>query len=407
MQLLQFLFRTSYKMLVILSNCKEKRLPFPLLERATSCAYGFSPAPAPRTLHPGTSFARWTSSTVLCPLAAVHFALRSRQTLCPFENNLFHRTYLCRSRLAEAEGRSFFAERSRHPGGGFCAVLRGFGAYFSSPWAYPQQTAFRVFRSPRLSLCQPALFLGKRSIPWLWRCAFCAVSVFDSGRSLWAVPMQPPGRPFPYGVCVHAPFAPEASAVLGFYADFGSVGFALRNAFPFPNSRWIWNRALQTFGSWGHPVGCRWTENPCVPVFLRGPSLSGASAPLSSVSAFARRNSALRISEKAGLWKKSSRRVFCLVSRGPPPRLCRHCARGGDHSAMPVSFNCRVLPIFWMLRPARFPGLCPCASAHPGLAGRVPISGFPLDRSCSQPRSFARPAACGFFAVRRLLRIAA
>lgn len=272
--------------------------------------FGFSPAPAPRTLHPGTSFARWTSSTVLCPLDAVHFALRSRQTLCPFENNLFHRTYLCRSRLAEAEGRSFFAERCRHPGGGFCAVLRGFGAYFSSPWAYPQQTAFRVFRSPCLSLCQPALFLGKRSIPLLWRCAFCAVSVFDSGRSLWAVPMQPPGRPFPYGVCVHAPFAPEASAVLGFYADFGSMGCALRNAFPFPNSRWIWNRALQTFGSWGHPVGCRWTENPCVPVFLRGPSLSGASAPLSSVSAFARRNSALRVSEKAGLWKKSSRRFL-------------------------------------------------------------------------------------------------
>ena len=406
MQLHQFIFRPSHKMLVILSNCK-KRLPFPLLERATSCAYGFSPAPAPRTLHPGTSFARWTSSTVLCPLAAVHFALRSRQTLCPFENNLFHRTYLCRSRLAEAEGRSFFAERCRHPGGGFCAVLRGFGAYFSSPWAYPQQTAVRDSRSPCLSLCQPALFLGKRSIPLLWRCAFCAVSVFDSGRSLWAVPMQPPGRPFPYGVCVHAPFAPEASAVLGFYADFGSVDSALRNAFPLPNSRWIWNRALQTFGSWGHPVGCRWTENPCVPVFLRGPSFPGASAPLSSVSAFARRNSALRVSEKAGLWKKSSRRVFCLVSRGPPPRLCRHCARGGDLSAMPVSFNCRVLPIFWMLRPARFPGLCPCASAHPGLAGRVPISGFPLDRSCSQPRSFARPAACGFFAVRRLLRIAA
>ena len=325
----------------------------------------------------------------------------------PLKNNLFHRTYLCRSRLAEAEGRSFFCGALPPSRRGFCAVLRGFGAYFSSPWAYPQQTAFRVFRSPCLSLCQPALFLGKRSIPWLWRCAFCAVSVFDSGRSLWAVPMQPPGRPFPYGVCVHAPFAPEASAVLGFYADFGSVDSALRNAFPFPNSRWIWNRALQTFGSWGHPVGCRWTENPCVPVFLRGPSFPGASAPLSSVSAFARRNSALRVSEKAGLWKKSSRRVFCLVSRGPPPRLCRHCARGGDLSAMPVSFNCRVLPIFWMLRPARFPGLCPCASAHPGLAGRVPISGFPLDRSCSQPRFFARPAACGFFAVRRLLRIAA
>lgn len=365
MQLLQFLFRTSYKMLVILSNCKEKRSPFPLLERATSCAYGFSPAPAPRTLHLGTSFARWTSSTVLCPLAAVHFALRSRQTLCPFENNLFHRTYLCRSRLAEAEGRSFFAERCRHPGGGFCAVLRGFGAYFSSPWAYPQQTAFRVFRSPCLSLCQPALFLGKRSIPWLWRCAFCAASVFDSGRSLWAVPMQPPGRPFPYGVCVHAPFAPEASAVLGFYADFGSVDSALRNAFPFPNSRWIWNRALQTFGSWGHPVGCRWTENPCVPVFLRGPSFPGASAPLSSVSAFARRNSALRVSEKAGLWKKSSRRVFCLVSRGPPPRLCRHCARGGDLSAMPVSFNCGFLPAFWTFASSASFGPLPLALFAP------------------------------------------
>lgn len=93
-------------------------------------------------------------------------------------------------------------------------------------------------------------------------------------------------------------------------------------------------------------------------------------------------------------------RVLRRVSAGTAPE-------GGDLSAMPVSFNCRVLPIFWMLRPARFPGLCPCASAHPGLAGRVPISGFPLDRSCSQPRSFARPAACGFFAVRRLLRIAA
>ena len=407
MQLHQFLFRPSHKMLVILSNCKEKRLPFPFLERATSCTW-VSLLLLRLGLcilgHPSHAGHRVRSSARL-PLSISLFGpvrpcvpLKTTSSIGPISVGLA---------LPKRKAGPFFAERCRHPGGGFCAVLRGFGAYFSSPWAYPQQTAFRVFRSPCLSLCQPALFLGKRSIPWLWRCAFCAASVFDSGRSLWAVPLQPPGRPFPDGVCVHAPFAPEASAVLGFYADFGSVGFALRNAFPLPNSRWIWNRALQTFGSWGHPVGCRWTENPCVPVFLRGPSLSGASAPLSSVSAFARRNSALRVSEKAGLWKKSSRRVFCLVSRGPPPRLCRHCARGGDLSAMPVSFNCRVLPIFWMLRPARFPGLCPCASAHPGLAGRVPISGFPLDRSCSQPRSFARPAACGFFAVRRLLRIAA
>lgn len=206
------------------------------------------------------------------------------------------------------------------------------------------------------------------SVPWeaFHPLSLAVRALRGFGFRFWTFPLgcsiaatRPPF--FPMGVSVHALFAPEALAVLGFYADFGSVDSALRNAFPFPNSRWIWNRALQTFGSWGHPVGCRWTENPCVPVFLRGPSLPGASAPLSSVSAFARRNSAPRVSEKAGLWKKSSRRVFCLVSRGPPPRLCRHCARGGDLSAMPVSFNCRVLPIFWMLRPARFPGLCPCA----------------------------------------------
>lgn len=63
------------------------------------------------------------------------------------------------------------------------------------------------------------------------------------------------------------------------------------------------------------------------------------------------------------------------------------------------SSGCCVLRVFRASAPALF--------AHPGLAGRVPISGFPLDRSCSQPRVFARPAACGFFAVRRLLRIAA
>lgn len=233
MQLLQFLFRPSHKMLVILSNCKEKRLPFPFLERATSCAYGFSPAPAPRTLHPGTSFARWTSSTVLCPLAAVHFALRSRQTLCPFENNLFHRTYLCRSRFAEAEGRSLFLRSAAAiPAGSLCAVLRGFGAYFSSPWAYPQQTAFRVSCSPCLSLSQPALFLGKRSIPCLWRCALCAASVFDSGRSLWAVPLQPPGRPFSRWGLRPCAFCARSSRRRGVLCRFRICGFCASKRIP-------------------------------------------------------------------------------------------------------------------------------------------------------------------------------
>lgn len=361
MQLHQFLFRPSHKMLVILSNCKEKRLPFPLLERATSCAYGFSPAPAPRTLHPGTSFARWTSSTVLCPLAAVHFALRSRQTLCPFENNLFHRTYLCRSRLAEAEGRSFLRSAAAIPAGVFAPCSAGSARISLAHGRILSKLRFGFSAPPVFPRANRLCFLG--SVPSLGfggaRFARFRFSILDVPFGLFHC--SHPAALLPDGVCVHALSAPEALAVPGFYADFGSVDSALRNAFPFPNSRWIWNRALQTFGSWGHPVGCRWTENPCVPVFLRGPSLPGASAPLSSVSAYARRNSALRVSEKAGLWKKSSRRVFCLVSRGPPPRLCRHCARGGDLSAMPVSFNCRVLPIFWMLRPARFPGLCPCA----------------------------------------------
>lgn len=316
MQLLQFLFRTSHKMLVILSNCKEKRLPFPLLERATSCVLvsllllrlGLCILGHPSHAgHRVRSSARLTLSISLFGPVRPCVPLKTTSSIGPISVGLA---------LPKRKAGPFFAERCRHPGGGFCAVLRGFGAYFSSPWAYPQQTAVRVFRSPCLSLCQPALFLGKRSIPWLWRCAFCAVSVFDSGRSLWAVPMQPPGRPFPYGVCVHAPFAPEASAVLGFYADFGSVDSALRNAFPLPNSRWIWNRALQTFGSWGHPVGCRWTENPCVPVFLRGPSFPGASAPLSSVSAFARRNSAPRVSEKSRSMEKEFPSCFLFGFSG-------------------------------------------------------------------------------------------
>ena len=407
MQLLQFLFRTSHKMLVILSNCKEKRLPFPLLERATSCAYGFSPAPAPRTLHPGTSFARWTSSTVLCPLAAVHFALRSRQTLCPFENNLFHRTYLCRSRLAEAEGRSFFAERCRHPGGGFCAVLRGFGAYFSSPWAYPQQTAVRDSRSPCLSLCQPALFLGKRSIPLLWRCAFCAVSVFDSGRSLWAVPLQPPGRPSSRWGLRPCAFCARSSRRPGVLCRFRICGFCASKRIPISEFSLDLESRFADFRVLGPS---RWLPVDGESVRTRFPPGSIVSWRLCAlVLCFCLcppKFCASRFGKKQ-VYGKRVPVVFCLVSRGPPPRLCRHYARGGDLSAVPVSFNCRVLPIFWMLRPARFPGLCPCASAHPGLAGRVPISGFPLDRSCSQPRFFARPAACGFFVVRRLLRIAA
>lgn len=302
---------------ILLSNYKKKRLPFPFLERATSRACGFSPAPAPRTLHLGTSFARWTSYAVLCPLAAVHFALRSRQTLCPFENNLFHRTYLCRSRFAEAEDRSFLRSVAALPAGIFAPCSTDPALVFSSPWAYPQQTVFRISRLPCLSQSQSALFLGKRSIPWLWRCAFCAAPVFDSGYSLRAVPWQPSGCPSSrWEFASMRSLRPKRSPSRGIMqiSDLWILRFSPH--FPFPNSRWVWNRALQTFGPWGHPFGCRWTENPCVSVFLRGPSLPDASAPFSSVSAFARRNSALRVSEKAGLWKKEFPSCFLFGSSG-------------------------------------------------------------------------------------------
>lgn len=111
-------------------------------------------------------------------------------------------------------------------------MLRGFGAYFSSPWAYPQQTAFRVSRSPCLSLSQPALFLGKRSIPCLWRCALCAASVFDSGRSLWAVPLQPPGRPSSRWGLRPCAFCARSSRHPGVLCRFRIYGFCASKRIP-------------------------------------------------------------------------------------------------------------------------------------------------------------------------------
>ena len=57
--------------------------------------------------------------------------------------------------------------------------------------------------------------------------------------------------------------------------------------------------------------------------------------------------------------------VFCLVFQGPPPRLCRHCARGSDLSAMPVSFNCGFLPAFWMFASSASFGPLPLALFAP------------------------------------------
>lgn len=247
------------------------------------------------------------------------------------------------------------------PAGSLCAVLRGFGAYFSSPWAYPQQTAFRVSRSPCLSLSQPALFLGKRSIPCLWRCALCAASVFDSGRSLWAVPLQPPGRPSSRWGLRPCAFCARSSRPRGVLCRFRICGFCASKRIPISEFSLDLESRFADFRVLGPS---RWLPVDGESVRTRFPPGSIVSWRLCAlVLCFCLcppKFCASRFGKSRSM-EKSSRRVFCLVSRGPPPRLCRHCARGGDLSAMPVSFNCRVLPIFWMLRPARFPGLCPCA----------------------------------------------
>lgn len=385
---------------------QRKKVAFSIAGKGNLLRFGFSPAPAPRTLHLGTSFARWTSSTVLCPLAAVHFALRSRQTLCPFENNLFHRTYLCRSRLAEAEGRSFFAERCRHPGGIFAPCSAGSARISLAHGRILSKLRFGFSAPPVFPYANRLCSLG--SVPSLGfggaRFARLRFSILDVPFGLF--PCSHPAALFPMGFASMRPLRPNLPPSWGSMqiSDLWILRFETHFHF----------RILAGFGI----ALCRLSGLGAIPLAVGGrrirayPFSSGVHrflAPLRPCPLFLPLPAEiLRLAfRKKQVYGKRVPVVFCLVSRGPPPRLCRHCARGGDLSAVPVSFNCRVLPIFWMLRPARFPGLCPCASAHPGLAGRVPISGFPLDRSCSQPRFFARPAACGFFVVRRLLRIAA
>lgn len=134
--------------------------------------------------------------------------------------------------LPKRKAGPFLRSAAAIPAGSLCAVLRGFGAYFSSPWAYPQQTAVRDSRSPCLSLSQPALFLGKRSIPCLWRCALCAASVFDSGRSLWAVPLQPPGRPSSRWGLRPCAFCARSSRRPGVLCRFRICGFCASKRIP-------------------------------------------------------------------------------------------------------------------------------------------------------------------------------
>lgn len=407
MQLHQFLFRPSYKMLVILSNCKEKRLPFPFLERATSCAW-VSLLLLRLGLcilgHPSHAGHRVRSSARL-PLSISLFGpvrpcvpLKTTSSIGPISVGLA---------LPKRKAGPFLRSAAAIPAGVFAPCSAGSARISLAHGRILSKLRFGIPAPPVFPCANRLCFLG--SVPSLGfggaRFARLRFSILDVPFGLF--PCSHPAALFPMGFASMRPLRPKLPPSWGSMqiSDLWILRFETHSHF----------RILAGFGI----ALCRLSGLGAIPLAAGGrrirayPFSSGVHrflAPLRPCPLFLPLPAEilrLAFRKKAGLWKKSSRRVFCLVSRGPPPRLCRHCARGGDLSAMPVSFNCRVLPIFWMLHPARFPGLCPCASAHPGLAGRVPISGFPLDRSCSQPRFFARPAACGFFAVRRLLRIAA
>lgn len=406
MQLLQLLFRTSHKMLVILSNCKEKRLPFPFLERATSCVL-VSLLLLRLGLcilgHPSHAGHRVRSSARL-PLSISLFGpvrpcvpLKTTSSIGPISVGLA---------LPKRKAGPFLRSAAAIPAGVFAPCSAGSARISLAHGRILSKLRFGFSAPPVFPCANRLCFLG--SVPSLGfggaRFARFRFSILDVPFGLF--PCSHPAALFPMGFASMRPLRPKLPPSWGSMqiSDLWDLRFETHSHF----------RILAGFGI----ALCRLSGLGAIPLAAGGrrirayPFSSGVHrflAPLRPCPLFLPLPAEiLRFAfRKKQVYGKRVPVVFCLVFQGPPPRLCRHCARGGDLSAMPVSFNCRVLPIFWMLRPARFPGLCPCASAHPGLAGRVPISGFPLDRSCSQPRFFARPAACGFFAVRRLLRIAA
>ena len=365
MQLHQFLFRPSHKMLVILSNCKEKRLPFPLLERATSCAYDFSPAPAPRTLHPGTSFARWTSSTVLCPLAAVHFALRSRQTLCPFEKQPSSIGPISVGlALPKRKAGPFFAERCRHPGGGFCAVLRGFGAYFSSPWRILSKLRFGFSAPPVFPCANRLCFLG--SVPSLGfggaRFARFRFSILDVPFGLFHC--SHPAALLPDGVCVHdalsqSKLPPSWGSMQ--ISDLWILRFETHSHFRILAGFGIALCRLSGLGAirWlpvdGESVRTRFPPGPIVSWRLCALVLCFCLCPPKFC--------ASRFGKSRSM-EKSSRRVFCLVSRSSAASLpaLRQRRRSFRYACV---VHCGFLPAFWTFASSASFGPLPLALFAP------------------------------------------
>ena len=327
----------------------------------------------------------------------------------PLRNNLFHRTYLCRSRLAEAEGRSFFLRSAAAiPAGVFAPCSAGSARISLAHGRILSKLRFGFSAPPVFPCANRLCFLG--SVPSLGfggaRFARLRFSILDVPFGLF--PCSHPAALFPMGFASMRPLRPKLPPSWGSMqiSDLWGLRFETHSHF----------RILAGFGI----ALCRLSGLGAIPLAVGGrrirayPFSSGVHrflAPLRPCPLFLPLPAEiLRFAfRKKQVYGKRVPVVFFVWFLGV---LRRVSAGTAPEAAIFPLCLCRSIVGFSRLSgcllQALPSGLCPLRFLpHPGLAGRVPISGFPLDRSCSQPRSFARPAACGFFAVRRLLRIAA
>lgn len=209
MQLHQFLFRPSHKMLVILSNCKEKRLPFPLLERATSCVLvsllllrlGLC------TLgHPSHAGHRVRSSARL-PLSISLFGpvrpcvpLKTTSSIGPISVGLA---------LPKRKAGPFFAERCRHPGGIFAPCSAGSARISLAHGRILSKLRFGFSAPPVFPYANRLCSLG--SVPSLGfggaRFARLRFSILDVPFGLF--PCSHPAALFPMGFASMRPLRPK------------------------------------------------------------------------------------------------------------------------------------------------------------------------------------------------------
>lgn len=364
MQLLQLLFRTSHKMLVILSNCKEKRLPFPFLERATSCVL-VSLLLLRLGLcilgHPSHAGHRVRSSARL-PLSISLFGpvrpcvpLKTTSSIGPISVGLA---------LPKRKAGPFLRSAAAIPAGVFAPCSAGSARISLAHGRILSKLRFGFSAPPVFPCANRLCFLG--SVPSLGfggaRFARFRFSILDVPFGLF--PCSHPAALFPMGFASMRPLRPKLPPSWGSMqiSDLWGLRFETHSHF----------RILAGFGI----ALCRLSGLGAIPLAAGGrrirayPFSSGVHrflAPLRPCPLFLPLPAEiLRFAfRKKQVYGKRVPVVFCLVFQGPPPRLCRHCARGGDLSAVPVSFNCGFLPAFWTFASSASFGPLPLALFAP------------------------------------------